>query len=219
MESQKDMYNRLKSECRELTEMNRQYELEKQVCDHKSKANIRSNKATVDNIENEIKIYKLSDPEKYENLRLQKITLDHNRHLMLVEQRTYNTEYYEKYSHNKNTIKELEKEIKRLENMENMKIMIDDNIKNIDGYNLLNENELIAITSNIDKTDYTRHNVPRWLDLEKIIKRTIQIKKYYPEWTLVSVDVAGQRDCIPPEREYSYRFVDNLKLDIRIYVQ
>jgi hypothetical protein len=218
MESQKDMYNRLKLECRDLTEMNRQYELEKLVYDHKSNANIRSNKATVDNIENEMKIYKLSDSEKYENLRLQKMTLDHNRRLMLVEQRTYNTEYHKKYSHNKETIKELEKEIKRLENIENMKIMIDDNIKNIDGYNLLNENELIAITSNIDKTDYTIHNVPRWLDLEKIIKRTIQIKKYYPEWTLVSVDVAGQRDCIPPERGYSYRFVDNLKLDITIYV-
>lgn len=114
-----------------------------------------------------------------------------------------------KLKENSKNIKIVLDEIKRRESLEEAKNIISEDIKNIDNFSFLNEEELIIITKKMDKTDYRKYgNYPRWLDLEKIIKYVIGMKKYYPNWTLENMSKRGQIDTMPPESFYNYVFKD-----------
>lgn len=100
-------------------------------------------------------------------------------------------------------------ENKRREDIEEAKTMIGEKEKNIDGFDLLNEDELSVISKNMNKTDYRKHGAyPRWLDLETIIKTVVGMKKRYPNFTLTNLDIGGQIDTLPPQTFYRYEFTD-----------
>ena len=62
----------------------------------------------------------------------------------------------------------------------------------------------------MDKTDYRKYGeYPRWIDLDKIIKYVINIKKQYTTWTLLSLSRGGQLDMLPPDTFYRYVFKDD----------
>lgn len=211
MESQKTCAE-LKLQCKELDEIKIELLLEKRSYDNAKNKKIKSIGDTIDILNKEMKIHKSTNQEKYEELKLQHTTLKIEESRLIRELWKNDDEHLKKRDNNELAKMALLKEIEQLENMENIKNMIDDNIKNIEGFHLLNENELIAITSNMDKTDYRKYDktVSRWLDLEKIIKRIIQLKIKHPEWTIVRFHCSGQLDCLPPIRYYAYSFSDNL---------
>ena len=102
------------------------------------------------------------------------------------------------------------REFKRREDISESKTMIGEKEKNIDGFNLLSEDELSVIAKNMNKTDYRKYgvNYPRWLDLETIIKTVVEMKKRYPKFTLTNLDIGGQIDVLPPQTFYRYEFTD-----------
>ena len=69
-----------------------------------------------------------------------------------------------------------------------------------------NEAELVVISNGIDKTDYTKSNVPLFFDLKKTVDSIIEIKKKYPTWTLTSLEKKGQYDTLPPCNFYEFTF-------------
>jgi hypothetical protein len=106
-------------------------------------------------------------------------------------------------------LKRISQENIRRENIAESKTMIGEKEKNIVGFNLLTEDELSVIAKNMNKTDYRKHGAyPRWLDLEKIIKTVVEMKKRYPNFTLTNLNVGGQIDTLPPETFYRYEFTD-----------
>ena len=106
-------------------------------------------------------------------------------------------------------IKRILQEFKRREYIEDSKTMIGEKEKNINGIDLLSEEELSIIAKNMNKTDYRKHGkYPRWLDLEKIIKTVVEMKKRYPKFTLTNLDIGGQIDSLPPQTFYRYEFTD-----------
>jgi hypothetical protein len=96
----------------------------------------------------------------------------------------------------KNTLRVVEKELSdiedklkrisqeniRREDIAETKTMIGEKEKNIDGFNLLSEDELSVIAKNMNKTDYRKYGAPRWLDLENIIKTVVEMKNSYPKF-------------------------------------
>jgi hypothetical protein len=101
------------------------------------------------------------------------------------------------------------REFKRREDISESKTMIGEKEKNIDGFNLLSEDELSVIAKNMNKTDYRKYGqYPRWLDLENIIKTVVEMKKRYPKFTLTNLDIGGQIDVLPPQTFYRYEFTD-----------
>ena len=101
------------------------------------------------------------------------------------------------------------REFKRREDIAESKTMIGEKEKNIDGFNLLTEDELSVIAKNMNKTDYRKYGqYPRWLDLENIIKTVVEMKKRYPKFTLTNIDIGGQIDVLPPQTFYRYEFTD-----------
>ena len=122
----------------------------------------------------------------------------------------------------KNTLRVVEKELSdiedklkrisqeniRREDIAETKTMIGEKEKNIDGFNLLSEDELSVIAKNMNKTDYRKYGAPRWLDLENIIKTVVEMKKSYPNFTLTNLDIGGQIDTLPPKTFYRYEFTD-----------
>ena len=106
-------------------------------------------------------------------------------------------------------IKRILQEFKRREYIEDSKTMIGEKEKNINGIDLLSEEELSIIAKNMNKTDYRKHGkYPRWLDLEKIIKTVVEMKKRYPKFTLTNLDIGGRIDSMPPQTFYRYEFTD-----------
>lgn len=100
-------------------------------------------------------------------------------------------------------------EIKRRKDIEEMKNIIGTDISSIGGFELLSEDELSIISTKMDKTDYRKYgNYPRYLDLERICKEVINIKKKYPKWTLTSLARGGQYDTLPPHTFYRYEYKD-----------
>lgn len=98
------------------------------------------------------------------------------------------------------------------EKIKHLKYLIDvenvlDDVKNIEDFNLLERNELAIIISGMDKTDYTKYNCARWIDLENIIKEVIKMKKKY-NWKLYSLTKRGQLDTIPPQNLYRCEYKD-----------
>lgn len=115
-----------------------------------------------------------------------------------------------------NQVKEIHKnlkivvdEIKRRKEIEEAKNKISEDIKNIEGFELLRECELSIITTKMDITDYRKYGrYPRYLDLERICKEVIDMKKKYPKWTLASLSKRGQVDTLPPHTFYKYEYKD-----------
>ena len=101
------------------------------------------------------------------------------------------------------------KETKCREDIEESKNIINEDIRNIDGFTLLSEDELSIITKNMDRTDYRKHGqYPRFLDLDRICKEVIAMKKRYPKWSLTDLDRGGQYDTLPPHTFYKYGYKD-----------
>lgn len=106
-------------------------------------------------------------------------------------------------------IKLIFKEIKRREDIEEAKNIIGEDIKKMEGFELLSEDELSIITTKMDKNDYRKYgNYPRYLDLERICKEVINMKKKYPKWTLSELSRGGQYDTLPPHTFYKYEYKD-----------
>ncbi len=107
-------------------------------------------------------------------------------------------------------LKRISQENIRRENIAESKTMIGEKERNIDGFNLLTEDELSVIAKNMNKTDYRKYGqYPRWLDLENIIKTVIDLKNSYPKFTLTNLDIGGQIDTLPPKTFYRYEFTDD----------
>ena len=101
------------------------------------------------------------------------------------------------------------KETKRREDIEEAKNIINEDIKNIEGFALLSEDELSIITRKMERTDYRKHgNYPRYLDLERICNEVIAMKKHYPKWSLINLERGGQYDTLPPHTFYKYGYKD-----------
>ena len=91
------------------------------------------------------------------------------------------------------------------------KNIIGQDIKNIEDFELLSEDELSIITKNMDRTDYRKHGVSiRFYDFERICREVIAMKKKYPKWTLIDLSrgVGVQYDTLPPHIFYSYEYKD-----------
>ena len=106
-------------------------------------------------------------------------------------------------------LKQIIKEIKRREDLEEAKNIIGTDISSIEGFELLSEDELSVITTKMDRTDYRKYGkYPRYLDLERICKEVIDKKKKYPKWKFTSLARRGQYDTLPPHTFYSYEYKD-----------
>jgi uncharacterized protein (UPF0216 family) len=106
---------------------------------------------------------------------------------------------------NENVKKDLLKRIKQLEDIIESENIFE-SVQNLDGFNMLNNDELVVISKGMDKTDYRKYNQPRWMDLKSIVENVIKIKKLYAGWVLKNVSQAGQYDCMPPQNFYSYKY-------------
>ena len=106
-------------------------------------------------------------------------------------------------------LKIIDREVKRREEIEEAKNIIGTDISSIEGFELLSNDELSIITTNMDKTDYRKHGVPiRFYDLERICREVINMKKKYPKWTLTSLARGGRYDTLPPHTFYRYEYKD-----------
>jgi hypothetical protein len=110
--------------------------------------------------------------------------------------------------------KELSKEIKKLEEIIEAENVFE-SVENIEGFDTLLQVELVAISNGMDKTDYSKmdlvrarsnESIPRWYDLERLVKEVIAFKKLYPGWILESLARGGQYDTLPPQTFYRYTY-------------
>ena len=83
-----------------------------------------------------------------------------------------------------------------------------DDVRHLDGFDLLSEPELTIISTKMDREDYRQHGRPRWMDVEMICKSVIEMKKRYPTWQLQNLSKAGQYDTLPPGNFYKYEYKD-----------
>ena len=98
--------------------------------------------------------------------------------------RNYKREYSEiskKIRLCENINSDLLKQIKHLETIVESENAVE-TVKYIEGFDSLSQEELVSISNGMDKTDYRKHNntLPRFYDLERLIKEVIEIKKQYP---------------------------------------
>ena len=107
----------------------------------------------------------------------------------------------------KNTL--IKDEIKRREDIIKSKEILKEQTQNIEGIELLTEDEIVIITSKMNRTDYRKNgNYPRFIDLERICKEVIEIKKRYTQWKLSKMGQKGQYDTFPPHVFYMYEYKD-----------
>jgi hypothetical protein len=113
-----------------------------------------------------------------------------------------------------NRKKDLSKEIKKLEEIIETENVFE-SVQNIEGFDTLLQEELVAISNGMDKTDYSKmdlvrarsnESIPRWYDLERLVKEVIAFKKLYPDWILESLARGGQYDTLPPQTFYKYTY-------------
>jgi hypothetical protein len=110
---------------------------------------------------------------------------------------------------NDENLKIILKEILHRETINEAKNMISEYIKMIADFDLLTGDEVLLITNKMDKTDYRKYgDYPRWIDLEKICKEVIHVKKRYPSWILKDLEKSRQTNTMPPESIYYYKFKD-----------
>lgn len=89
------------------------------------------------------------------------------------------------------------KRIKELEDIIEERYKFE-SVKCLEGYDSLLEEELVAISNGMDKTDYRKPgtNGPRWIDLERLVEEVIEFKKKNPGWILECVTKGIQYDNI-----------------------
>ena len=98
-------------------------------------------------------------------------------------------------------------ELKRRDDILNSVHVFDD-VRHLDGFDLLSEPELTIISTKMDREDYRQYGRPRWMDVEMICKSVIEMKKRYPTWQLQNLSKAGQYDTLPPGNFYKYEYKD-----------
>lgn len=106
--------------------------------------------------------------------------------------------------------KQITAEIKRLEHIIEYEDAFD-SVCGIEGYDTLSQSEVEAITTGMDKTNYSTYStpakeIPRWIDLERLVKEVIELKKDYPDWILISVRKSFQCDTLPPINHYKFTY-------------
>jgi hypothetical protein len=102
--------------------------------------------------------------------------------------------------------KDLTKEIKKLEEIIEAEWVFE-SVQGKEGFDTLLQEELVAISNGMDKTDYRKNgNYPRWYDLERLVNEVIVFKKLYPGWILESLARGGQYDTLPPQTFYRYTY-------------
>ena len=113
-----------------------------------------------------------------------------------------------------NKKRELSKEIKKLEEIVEAENVFE-SVQGVEGFDTLLQEELVAISNGMNKTDYSKmdlviarskESIPRWIDLEKLVKEVIAFKKLYPGWILESLIRGGQYDTLPPQTFYRYTY-------------
>lgn len=151
-------------------------------------------------------------PRKYKDLILQQIELNEKReniNIELFELKKKCRKLEKDVINIDKNLKIILNEIKIHKDMEELNNIINEDIKKIDGFDLLSEDEMIIITSKMDKTDYRKYGVlVRFIDLERICKEVIEIKKTYPKWTLTNLESGTQQDTMPPDIFYKYEYKD-----------
>lgn len=80
-----------------------------------------------------------------------------------------------------------------------------EDIKSIEKYELLSEDEMIIIHKNMNKTYGV---TDRFVDLERICKEVIDIKNIYPKWKLINLKIYQQEDLLLPYSHYNYEYKD-----------
>lgn len=102
--------------------------------------------------------------------------------------------------------KDLSQQIKKLERIIDTENVFE-SVQGVEGFDTLLQEELVAISNGMDKTDYRKFgNYPRWHDLERLVKEVIDFKKLYPGWILESLARGGQYDTLPPQTFYKYTY-------------
>lgn len=102
----------------------------------------------------------------------------------------------------------VEKKLQDYKLNEEIKIFLNSK-SNIEGIELLNENELLIITDKMDKKDYGQYgNYPRFHDFGRICESVIKMKNKYPNWVLKAMSLQGQEDSLPPRIFYNYMYED-----------
>lgn len=113
-----------------------------------------------------------------------------------------------------NKKKALSKEIKKLEEIIETENIFE-SVQGVEGFDSLLQEELVAISNGMDKTDYRKMDraratskveIPRWWDLERLVKQVIEFKKLYPGWILERLSSDGQYDTLPPQTFYRYTY-------------
>ena len=86
-------------------------------------------------------------------------------------------------------------------------------VRQIEGFDTLNQEELIIIKNGMNKVNYrkmdlvrNRAELPRWIDLERLVKQVIEFKKTYPGWILERIAANGQYDSLPPQTFYKFTY-------------
>jgi hypothetical protein len=95
-------------------------------------------------------------------------------------------------------------------NLELLSKNMADYISSLPGFELISKDELLEIAKGIDKTDYTSHGKPRWMDLESLTKKVIVIKTKYSNWRLTKLykTKLGQPNLMPPNNIYEFSYTD-----------
>jgi hypothetical protein len=120
-----------------------------------------------------------------EQMKSEIIEIENQKNTFFIEYNEIQNKIIE--CNNKSSI--LLKKIKQIEEYMEREYLFE-SVKHIDGFNNLSKEELLNISNGMDKTNYRKlssDNLPRWIDLEYIVKKIIEFKKLYPGWTLDSI--------------------------------
>lgn len=114
----------------------------------------------------------------------------------------------------KNKKGKLFEEIGKLQYMIDRETMFE-TVAGIEGFNILSQQELTVIASKIYRKDFRTSlnpDIPRWLDLEKVVRNVILFKNNHPGWTLDSLTnttdftTLNLRGTYPPKFHYAYKY-------------
>lgn len=116
--------------------------------------------------------------------------------------------------------KKIKDEIFKIEMELNLSKLMED-AKKIDTDNLLSNEEIKEIYLGMDKSDYSECGYVTWLDLDKLAKKTIEIKNKYKLMNIIlfKVELVRSLESFPPVNIYSLTFVtpDKLRFIIDSY--
>jgi hypothetical protein len=69
---------------------------------------------------------------------------------------------------------------------------------------LITKSELKAIYDGLDKTDYSVMAKPRWLDLDDILERIIDVKSTHKNMILNKISIKMIHERFPPINDYEF---------------